>query len=317
MVDGVDSGGTRGDGGALFFHEGAAEFIEGDVLELADALAGDTEFFADFFEGFGGGAVEAEAGDQDAAFAFVEDIEEVAELVAEVFVAKHFVRVLGFCVADDFVELGGAVFINSGVEGGGAECGGFEGGDFGDGEAEFFGELIVCGFAAELFGHLEGDAADFGDFVHEVDGEADGFALVGEGALDGLFDPPGGVGAEFAAFAGVEALDGFDEADVAFGDEVEEGHAEVGVIAGDFDDEAEVGADHDLLGLGVALADTIGEGDFLLDGEEGKFGDVAEVLLETVVGVFVGHGCVAGFAFEGFGGGGGHGQGVGAEVRPF
>jgi len=82
-----------------------------------------------------------------------------------------------------------------------------------------------------------------------VDGDADGAGLVCNGAGDGLTDPPGGVGAEFIAFAIVVFFHGAHEAGVAFLDEIEEFQATVVVALGDRDHEADVGLDHLVLGL--------------------------------------------------------------------
>jgi hypothetical protein len=90
------------------------------------------------------------------------------------------------------------------------------------------------------------------DHVHR---DADGAGLVGDGAGDGLANPPGGVGGEFVAAAVFEFVDGLHQADVAFLDQVEELQAAVGVFFGDGDDEAEVGLDELALGLlGVHVA---------------------------------------------------------------
>ena len=47
--------------GALLFIQGPAEFVEGNVLNLADALAGDAEFFPDLLECLEALAIEAKA----------------------------------------------------------------------------------------------------------------------------------------------------------------------------------------------------------------------------------------------------------------
>ena len=85
--------------------------------------------------------------------------------------------------------------------------------------------------------------------------DADGAGLVGDGAGDGLANPPGGVGRELVAAAVLELVDGLHEADVALLNEVEELEAAVGVLFGDGDDEAQVGFDQLALGLlGVHVA---------------------------------------------------------------
>ena len=116
-----------------------------------------------------------------------------------------------------------------------------------------------------------------------MDGQPDGLALIGQGPLDRLLDPPGTVGGELAPLGGVEPLDSLDQADIPLGNEVEERQAEIGVIAGDLDDESQVGADH--LGLGglVPLLDLGGERHLLRGSQQGVLRDLAQVELESVI----------------------------------
>ena len=64
-------------------------------------------------------------------------------------------------------------------------------------------------------------------------GQADCFALIGQCALDGLFDPPGSIGTELTALGWVETFDCFYQADVALADEIEERKAKIVVIVSD------------------------------------------------------------------------------------
>ncbi len=73
-----------------------------------------------------------------------------------------------------------------------------------------------------------------------MDGDADGPRVVGDGARDGLANPPRGIRAELEAAAPVEFFDGTQEAQVAFLDEVDQRHAAVGVAAGDADHQPQV-----------------------------------------------------------------------------
>ena len=82
----------------------------------------------------------------------------------------------------------------------------------------------------------------------EVDGDAHRPRLVGDGAGDGLADPPGGVGGELEALGVVELLDRPHQAEVALLDEVEELHAAADVALGDRHDQAKVGLDQFRLG---------------------------------------------------------------------
>ena len=79
------------------------------------------------------------------------------------------------------------------------------------------------------------------DQVVNVDREADGTRLVGDGTGHGLPDPPAGVGGEPASFVGVEFVDRFEEAQVAFLDQVREGKTRAPIAFGQRDDQSEVG----------------------------------------------------------------------------
>src|SRR5215217_4218047 len=67
-------------------------------------------------------------------------------------------------------------------------------------------EFIVGRFAAKLFAHLQRHATHFGDFVHKMHRQPDGFALVRQCSLDGLLNPPGGISAQLSAFCRIEPL---------------------------------------------------------------------------------------------------------------
>ena len=84
-----------------------------------------------------------------------------------------------------------------------------------------------------------------------VAGDADQAGLLVERPADRLADPERRVGRELEAAPPVELVDGVLEAEVALLDEVEQFHA-LGqrVALGDGDDEAEVGADEAVLGVG-------------------------------------------------------------------
>jgi hypothetical protein len=80
-------------------------------------------------------------------------------------------------------------------------------------------------------------------------------AWIGDGAGDGLANPPRGVGRELVAAAVFELVHRLHQADVALLNQVEELQAAVGVLFGDGDDQAQVGFDQLALGLlGVHVA---------------------------------------------------------------
>ena len=118
--------------------------------------------------------------------------------------------------------------------------------------------------------------------VEDVHGHADRPGLVADAALDGLADPPRGVGRELVALAPVELLDRADEADDPLLDQVEERQAVTLVALGDRDDEAQVGVDHPLLRVVVAALDELCELDLLLRGQERPAARLVEEELEGI-----------------------------------
>ena len=91
-----------------------------------------------------------------------------------------------------------------------------------------------------------------------------------------------GVGRELVAAAPVELLDGADQAERPFLDQVEERQALVAVVLRDRDDEAQVGLDHPLLRLGVAALDALRELDLLRRGQQLVAAGLAQEELERV-----------------------------------
>ena len=91
--------------------------------------------------------------------------------------------------------------------------------------------------------------------VGRVGRDIDGGAGPLDPSLEGLADPPGGVGGKLVALGPVELLDRSDQADRALLDEVQEVHTGALVALGPVDDEAQVRLDHLPLGRLVTLGD--------------------------------------------------------------
>src|SRR5438093_6785291 len=92
----------------------------------------------------------------------------------------------------------------------------------------------------ERAGQIEVRARDAVESVHEVNRHPDGSALICDGAIDRLADPPRRVGRELEAAAVLEALDRLHQAEIALLDEVEERHLPCEVALGHGDDESEI-----------------------------------------------------------------------------
>ena len=110
-----------------------------------------------------------------------------------------------------------------------------------DVHAELGGDLLRLGVAAELA--LEGATrgADLVELLDHVHRQPDHAGLLGDAAGDGLAHPPGGVGGELEALGVVELLDRADQAGVALLDQVQHRHLAAAVLAGDRDDQPQVG----------------------------------------------------------------------------
>src|SRR5690606_10282324 len=84
--------------------------------------------------------------------------------------------------------------------------------------------------------------------------------------LHGLAKPPGGVGGELEALAPVELLDGSDQTQVSFLDQIEHADPVTRIASGVGDDEAQVRLDEPLAGS-LTLANGAFQGDALGAGE--------------------------------------------------
>ena len=86
---------------------------------------------------------------------------------------------------------------------------------------------------------------DLGCGLRHVNRDANGAALISNGASDGLPDPPHGISRDFHAMAIVELFHGVHEAHVAFLDQVEEVEGGVAAILfGDRNDQSQMGLHH-------------------------------------------------------------------------
>lgn len=158
------------------------------------------------------------------------------------------------------------------------------------------------------------DAQEFVDLVAHVNRHADGASLVGDGAGDGLADPPRCVGGEFMSAAVVKLLRGADQADVAFLDQVKERHAAPHVFLGDGDHKARVGGNEvfarrpavfdeaaqfqsafgrdaamrQFFARGTPALDALRQLNFFGGGQQRDAADLFEVQADGVVGVYVG-----------------------------
>src|SRR5918997_233309 len=116
-----------------------------------------------------------------------------------------------------------------------------------------------------------------------MDGKANGASLIGERPGNGLADPPGRVGRELEAEAPVELLDGADQPEVPFLDQVQEGDASLRVVTRDRHHEPKIRLDQLRLGGLVSGVLAAGKLTLLLRGQEPAVTDRPHVQLERIV----------------------------------
>src|SRR5579859_153332 len=234
---------------------GVAQFAERLGLNLANALASDSKSLADFFKSVRITVLKAKAHANDALFTRIQVLQHGGDIFLETEVDGRVCgRGNGF-IFNKIAEMSVFFFADGGLEGDG-RLSNFPGAaDLFKGDVHAAGQLLGGRLAAKFLNELPGAAGELVNDLDHVDGNADGARLVGNGARDGLANPPGGVGGEFIPAAPVELVRAFHQAEISFLDEIEELQAMMRIFLGDRDYQAKVGCGEfpfGLLGVGFA-----------------------------------------------------------------
>ena len=132
-------------------------------------------------------------------------------------------------------------------------------------------------------------------------GDADGAGLIGDGAGDGLTNPPSSVGGELKTLGVVELFNSLDQTQITLLNQIEELHTTTHVTLGDGDHQTQVGLGQTLLSRVVALDDAHSQCGLLLGSQQRHAADLLEVHLNGVVdGDLLGGGAVV-LLYLGFG----------------
>ena len=151
-------------------------------------------------------------------------------------------------------------------------------------DAAGFGDLFGGRVALQVRGELPRDAVGALRLLGHLHGHPDRVAVLLDGALQGLADPPRGVGGEAEAALPVELVDGPHQAERALLDQVAEVDAPVLVPPRPVDHQAEVGRDHLAAGLVVTGRDALGQLDLLLVIRQGVPVEIIEKQPNAVMG---------------------------------
>src|SRR5438093_3193393 len=224
-------------------------------LDLADALAGDGEVLAHFLQRVLRAVAQAEAHLDDLLLARRERLEERLGLLLQVDVDNRLGRRDHVAVLDEVAQMRILLLADRRLQRDGLLRDLQDLADLRDRDVHPLGDLLRGRLAAQLLHQRPRRADQLVDRLDHVHRDADRPGLVGDGAGDGLADPPRGVGRELVAALVLELVHGLHQADVALLDQVQELQPAVRVLLGDGDDQAKVGLHQLLLGLlGLPLA---------------------------------------------------------------
>src|SRR5690242_18343184 len=222
---------------------GGAELAQGLGFDLADALAGNVEFLTDFFEGVLALAADTEAEADNLLFLGREGLQDIGGFVADVGIDDGVHRRADPAVFDEIAESGFAIAADGSFQRYRVAGDGLQLLDLFDRDVHAAADFFVGRDAAELLFELAGGAQELVHTLVHVNGNANGARLIGDGARDGLANPPSSVGRELVAAAVFELVGGAHETDVAFLDQIEQVEAAVDVLLGDGNDQAQIGFD--------------------------------------------------------------------------
>src|SRR5215472_9855028 len=237
-----------------------AELAQGFRFDLANALASHLEILPDLFQRVVALFSDAKAHSEDLLLARRERLENLPSLFREVHVDHRFRGGNDALVLDEIAEMRIFLLADWGLEADGL-LGDLEDlADLVEWKLHLLRDLFRRRLTAVFLHEVPARADELVDGLDHVHRNADGAGLIGDGARDGLPDPPRRVRRELVAALVLELVDGLHQADVPLLDEVEELQATVRVLFGDADDEPQVGLDQLALGAvgdALALADVL------------------------------------------------------------
>jgi hypothetical protein len=236
--------------------EGAPDFDDGEFGDAADPLVADAKAAAKFAEGELAVWVEAMLQGQNLELAVVEVVEashhflddflfaQAGGWIDEVFVPEGITKLAAF----------GFARISRSIEGDDFEAVALKFSHLFGAETEAFGEFIFGRDAAEFSAELVIQAREFAQALGTPNGNADGAGLLGDGAVNALFYPDGGVGGEFCPELGIIKLGGADESEIAFRDQIGQREPEPGIMMGNSNYETQMCFDQCFLRIDITLA---------------------------------------------------------------
>jgi hypothetical protein len=198
------------------------QFAQRLGFDLADAFAGDRERLADFFQRVLGAVFQPEAHLDDLLLARRQRAQHLRGLLLEVDVDHGLGRRDHGAVLDEVAEMRIFLFADGRLQRDGLLGDLQHLAHLGHRNVHALGNLFRRRLATELLHQLPRGADQLVDGLDHVHRNTDGARLIGDGAGDGLTDPPRRIGREFVAAAIFELVHRLHQADVALLNQVEE-----------------------------------------------------------------------------------------------
>ena len=211
-------------------------------LDLADALAGDVELAPHFLQRVRVVVADAVAELDDFALAESQRLEDVVDFVLQHVVAGDVDGAVHRGVLDEVAEMGvlRLALAHGAVEGNRMLADAQHPPRLAHRNVGFLRDFVHRRLAADFLHQKAGDAPQAAHRFDHVHRNADGARLVGDGAGDGLTNPPRRVGGELVPAAVFVFLHRLHQAGVAFLNQVDEAESPVAVLLGDRHHQPEV-----------------------------------------------------------------------------
>src|SRR5579884_4200107 len=226
-----------------------AQLAQSFGLDLANALAGDVELLAHLFQRATAPIVQAEAQLQHFALALGQAVQHVLNLLLEQLMARGLGRGQSCVVLDEVAEMAVFFLANRRLQADRLLADLDNLAHLLRADLHLLGDLLRRRLAPQVLQQTTADADQAVNRLHHMHGDTNRARLVGDGARNGLTNPPRRIRAELVTLRVVEFLDCANQADIALLDQVQQAHATTNVLLRNTDDETQVGLCQAALGL--------------------------------------------------------------------
>src|ERR1035441_8051859 len=199
-------------------------------FDLPDALTGDVEFLTDLFQSVLALAADAEAQPDHFFFFRRQGLQNISGLIAHVGVDYRIHGRTNPAVFNQISKRGFTVADHGRFKGNRVARDGFELLDLLDRNVHAAADFVIGRYAAQFLFKLACGAQELVHALVNVHRNADGAGLVGDGARNGLANPPSGVSRKLVAAPVFKLVGGAHQADIAFLNQIQQVKATVHIF---------------------------------------------------------------------------------------